>query len=282
MSALRAFSPSLPRRRPATTTGSAPDGSPMLHRLAAEKATGSFLRERGALHLSDGHVIHAESPDTPDLEALLTAGGALSPEEWRQALDEAGPEQRVGRFLVDSGRFPEGALELCHLGALYDAAFFVLGPDGGGPARFRHGVAHWMGAVRPVPVGAVQRETSRRRKLLHEIWPEGEADTEPLVRTRLPLDANVPRRQRAVLEHVDGVCTAADISRLLGRPAFHTLVDVRRLAAAGIVTPARRPPPPPRPPRPPRPDTAPAPPPGTSAGPDVSLLRRLRKALEAL
>jgi len=255
----------------------------MLHRLAAEKATGSFMRERGTLHLADGHVIHAESPETPDLELLLTAGGALSPEQWRQALDAAGPEQRVGRFLVDSGRFPEGALELCHLGALYDAAFFVLAPDGG-PARFRYGAAHWMGAVRPVPVGSVQRETSRRRELLHEIWPEGEADTEPLVRTRRSSGARLPRRQRAVLDHVDGVCTAADIARLLGRPAFHTLVDVRRLAAAGAVAPARRPP---RPSRPgsgtaPRPRGGAAPPPDTSTGPDLSLLRRLRNALEAL
>ncbi|MGW2324950.1 transcriptional regulator [Streptomyces sp. NPDC001700] len=269
----------------------------MLHRLAAEKATGTFMRERGTLHLAGGHVIHAESPETPDLGLLLTAGGALSTEEWRQALAEAGPEQRVGRFLVDSGRFPEGALELCHLGALYDAAFFVLAP-GGGPARFRSGAAHWMGAVRPVPVGAVQREASRRRELLREIWPEGEADTEPLVRTPRALDANVPSRQRAVLDHVDGVCTAADISRLLGRPAFHTLVDVRRLVAAGIVTPTRqaptrqpptrqppaRQPPTRRPPR--RPGPVAAPQPRTAAtsttGPDISLLRRLRNALEGL
>ncbi|MFI0818180.1 transcriptional regulator [Streptomyces sp. NPDC021098] len=275
MSALRSLSSGLPRRRPAITDDTddgAPAGSPMLHRLAAEKATGSFLRERGTLHLSDGHVVHAESPDTPDLEVLLTTGGALSPEEWRHALDEAGPEQRVGRFLVDSGRFPEGALELCHLGALHDAAFFVLGPDGG-PARFRYGPAHWMGTVRPVPVGAVQREAVRRRELLHGIWPEEEADTAPLVRTRLPLDARLPRRQRAVLEHVDGVRTAADIARLLGRPAFHTLVDVRRLAAAGIVTPARRPP---------RPGAVPAPPANAPAGPDLGLLRRLRNALDGL
>jgi hypothetical protein len=272
MIGLRSLSSSLTRRSPAAPGGTAPVGSPMLDRLAAEKATGSFMRERGTLHLSDGHVIYADSPDTPGLEDLLTAGGPLSPETWREALDEAGPEQRVGRFLVDSGRLPKGALELCHLGALYDAAFFVLGP-GGGPARFRYGVAHWMGAVRPVPVDAVQRETVRRRELLHEIWPEAETDSEPLVRTALPPDPGLPRRQRAVLEHVDGVRTASDISRALSRPAFHTLVDVRRLAAAGLVATVRRPP---------RPATVPTRPPGTSAGPDVALLRRLRNALEAL
>ncbi|MEU1570024.1 DUF4388 domain-containing protein [Streptomyces collinus] len=244
----------------------------MLDRLAGEKATGSLMREHGTLYLADGQVIHAESPHTPGLDVLLTAGGALSPEEWSEALTEAGPEQRVGRFLVDSGHFPEGALELCHLGALYDAAFFVLGP-GGGQVRFRHGVAHWLGAVRPVPVDAVQRETARRRELLHEIWPEEETDSQPLVRTRLPLDTRLPWRQCAVLDQVDGARTASDISHALGRPAFHTLVDIRRLAAAGIVAATRRPP---------RPTTAPAGFPGTSAGPDVALLRRIKNALEAL
>ncbi|MPY58474.1 transcriptional regulator [Streptomyces spongiae] len=260
----------MPQRSP--TTDAPPVGSPMLHRLAAEKATGSLMRERGTLYLSDGQVIHAESPDTPGLDVLLTAGGALSPEQWGEALTEAGPQQLVGRFLVDRGHFPEGALELCHLGALYDAAFFVLG-RGGGPARFRYGVAHWMGAVRPVPVDAVQRETSRRREMLNEIWPEDDTDTQPLVQTGLGLDTGLPRRQRAVAELVDGVRTAADISRALGRPAFHTLVDVRRLAAAGIVTAARRPP---------RAANAPTRLPETSAAPDVSLLRRIKNALEAL
>ncbi|GGY30214.1 transcriptional regulator [Streptomyces djakartensis] len=268
MTAVPTLSSDIPRRDP----GTAPSGSPMLDRLVGERATGSLMRERGTLYLADGQVIHAESPYTPGLDVLLTAGGSLSAEEWSQALTAAGPQRRVGRFLVDSGRFPEGALQLCHLGALYDAAFFVLGP-GGGPARFRHGVAHWLGAVRPVPVDAVRRETVRRRELLHEIWPEEETDTQPLVRTRLTLDTPVPRRQRAVLEHVDGTRTASDISHLLGRPAFHTLVDVRRLAAAGIVAAARRPP---------RPAAEPARLPETSDGHDVALLRRIKNALEAL
>ncbi|MEW2395208.1 transcriptional regulator [Streptomyces sp. NPDC046862] len=260
----------MPQRSP--DTEAPPAGSPMLHRLAAEKATGSLMRERGTLYLSGGQVIHAESPDTPGLDVLLTAGGALSPEQWSEALTEAGPNQRVGRFLVERGHFPEGALELCHLGALYDAAFFALGRSGG-PARFRYGVAHWMGAIRPVPVEAVQRESSRRRELLHEIWPEDTTDTQPLVRTRLVPDTVLPRRQRAVLDLVDGVRTAADISRALGRPAFHTLVDIRRLAAGGLVTTAGRPP---------RPVGVPTRLPETSAGPDTALLRRIKNALEAL
>ncbi|MFK4187846.1 transcriptional regulator [Streptomyces sparsogenes] len=270
MTTSRTLSPGTPRSGPAA--GTAPVDSPMLRRLAAEKATGALMRERGTLYLADGQVIYAESPDAPTLDTLLTTGGLLSPEDWCEALTEAGPGQWVGRFLVDRGHFPEGALELCHLSALYDAAFFVLG-TGGGPARFRYGVAHWMGAVRPVPVDAVQRETARRRELLHGIWPEDVTDTQPLVRTRLAPDPGLPRRQHAILERVDGVRTASDVSLALGRPAFHTLVDVRRLAAAGIVTAARRPS---------RPPTAPTRLPETPAGPDIALLRRLKNALEAL
>lgn len=86
----------------------------------------------------------------------------------------------------------------------------------------------------------------------------------------------MPPRQRRVLERVNGVRTATDIAQELGRSAFHTLVDLRRLAAAGLVAAVRE-----------ATDTA-----ATAAGritlpevtadPDVALLRRLRDALEAL
>jgi hypothetical protein len=73
---------------------------------------------------------------------------------------------------------------------------------------------------------------------------------------------------------VDGIRTATDIARELGRPAFHTLVDIRRLAAAGLVTAATahgaRASVPAEPLPPPPPD------------PDIALLKRVRDALEAL
>ncbi|MEV4037115.1 transcriptional regulator [Streptomyces umbrinus] len=283
----------------------------MLSRLAEERATGVLTRERGVLYLVEGQVVHAESPATPGLDVLLTTRGALGSDGWWEAVSEAGAERRVGRFLVDSGRLTAGALELCHLGALYDAAFFTLGPSSG-PARFRYGVAHWIGPVRPVSVDAVERETLRRRDLLHRIWPEPGTDTEPLVRTGRAVDSALPPRQRTVLDQVDGERTASDISLVLGRPGFHTLVDLRRLAAAGIVTPrsptitsgpvaAGSGPDEPGPgssgPDGSRtPQEAPATPLSpvstvvaqaaeaaqASADPDVALLRRLRDALEAL
>ncbi|GGZ28647.1 transcriptional regulator [Streptomyces nitrosporeus] len=249
--------------------------SPMLQRLATERATGALIRDNGTLYLADGQVVHAESPATPGIDVLLTTGGALRSEGWWDAVAQAGARQRVGRYLVDSGRVPGGALELCHLGALYDASFFALAPTRT-PARFRYGVSHWIGPVHPVPVDAVQRETLRRRELLDRIWPDAHTDSAPLAATAQPADVPVPPRQRRVLELVDGVRTAADIARELGRSAFHILVDLRRLAAAGLVETVRL--------------TSPghasgAGPitlPEVTADPDVALLRRLRDALEAL
>ncbi|NEB77151.1 transcriptional regulator [Streptomyces sp. SID14478] len=254
-------------------TGAAPAVSPMLGRLAEEGATGALIREHGTLYLQDGRVVHAESPATPGMDVLLTTGGALGADRWWEAVDKAGALQRVGRYLVEQGRLSDGALELCHLGAVFDAAYFTLAPSSG-PTRFRYGVSHWFGTVRPVPVAAVERETLRRRELLQRIWPEPDTDTAPL--SRAPdQDLPVPRRRRRVLDLVDGARTASQIALALGRPAFHTLVDLRRLAAGGLVTTA-----------PPQPATT-TPVPEWVAhtavdDPDVALLRRLRAALEAL
>ncbi|EKX62496.1 hypothetical protein Sipo8835_43390 [Streptomyces ipomoeae] len=263
--------------------------SPMLNRLAAERATGVLLRECGALYLADGEVVHAESPRSPGLDVLLTTGGMLDRDGWREAVDTAGAGLRVGRFLVDSGRVTRGALELCHAGALFDAAYFVLGPSRA-PASFRYGAAHWLGPIRPVPVATVEREALRRRDLLHRIWPDPATDDAPLIRAADLTAPPVPARQEAVLGQVNGFRTAADISLTLGRPTFHTLVAVRRLAAAGLIATAPR-----------GGDEASSPIHGeassptrgeaasraqqwplTVTDPDIALLQRLRDALEAL
>ncbi len=85
----------------------------------------------------------------------------------------------------------------------------------------------------------------------------------------------VTPRQRTLLGQADGVRTPADLAWVLGRPAFHTLLDVRRLAAAGLVETPHSPPPPP-PAADPLPDWM-----TQAQSPDVALLRRLRDALEA-
>ncbi|MBD3002932.1 MULTISPECIES: transcriptional regulator [unclassified Streptomyces] len=275
---------SLPHR-----TGARTGHAPSLAGLAAERASGALLCDAGTVYLRDGQVVHAESPVAPGIEVLLTTGGRLTADSWREAVGRAGRAGGVGRFLVDSGRLSDAELEICHLGALFDAAYFALG-HGSGPRGFRRGAAHWLGPVRPVGAVAVERETRRRGKLLAALWPYPQVDTEPVV-LRRP-DGRAPAvtpRQRAVLALADGVRTPARIARELGRPAFHTLIDIRRLAAAGHVAT-------PRPTRPEHPDRSgpparyaasapPAPDRGPGAvvftDPDIDLLRRLRDALEA-
>ncbi|MFD7980490.1 transcriptional regulator [Streptomyces sp. NPDC059071] len=258
-----------------TATATATPVSPMLTRLAAEKATGALLRDHGTLYLVDGRVVHAESPDSPGVDVLLTAAGRLPREGWDEAVDRAGARGAVGRFLVDSGRLHDGELEICHLGAVFDAAFFALAPASG-PTRFRYGVGHWFGTVRPVDTGAVERETLRRRELLDSVWPYPAVDRAPVVPRPAAPGQPVGARGRALLASADGVRTPADLARLLGRPAFHTLLDVRRLAAAGLVETPHEAPPPAPPSVPAWVGEAVATP-----DPDIALLRRLRDALEA-
>ncbi|WP_086728256.1 hypothetical protein [Streptomyces carpinensis] len=212
--------------------------SPMLTRLAAEKASGVLVRERGTLYLAEGRVVHAESPLAPGLDTLLTAYGTLTAEAWRDAVARAGDRHGAAQLLLSGGQLAEGALQLCHLGALYDAAYFALAPSSA-PGRFRYGVAHRLGPVLPVPVAALERETLRRRDLLHSIWPDPRADSAPLARTRTTAVPKLTVRQQILLERIDGTRTAADLARELGRQAFHTLVDVRRLASAGLVAPLK-------------------------------------------
>ncbi|RSS39706.1 transcriptional regulator, partial [Streptomyces sp. WAC05858] len=275
---------SMPRR-----AGGRAGHTPSLTGLAAERASGALLCDAGTVYLRDGQVVHAESPVAPGIEVLLTIGGRLTADSWREAVGRTGPDGGVGRFLVDSGRLSDAELEICHLGALFDAAYFALG-HGSGPRGFQRGAAHWLGPVRAVGAAAVERETRRRGELLDSLWPYPQVDTEPVV-LRRP-DGRAPAvtsRQRAVLALADGVRTPARIARELGRPAFHTLIDIRRLAAAGHVATPRpaRPGPPGRPDlsarsgacAPPAPDRGPAA--AAFTDPDIDLLRRLRDALEA-
>ncbi|MCY0919206.1 MULTISPECIES: transcriptional regulator [unclassified Streptomyces] len=248
--------------------------SPLLTRLAAERATGALLRDRGTLFLEDGRVVHAESPSTPGLEVLLTTGGGLAPERWNDAVNQAGARRQVARYLVDSGGLAGGELEICHLAAIFDAAFFALSP-GSGPSRFRRGATHWIGSVRSVPAAAVERETRRRRELLDAVWPYPLLDTAPVIPRQAAPGQTITARQRLLLHQADGRRTPADLAWVLGRPAFHTLLDVRRLAAAGLVETPHAPAPIPMA-ETPLPDWM-----TQAQSPDVALLRRLRDALEA-
>ncbi|SCF88356.1 hypothetical protein GA0115256_127850 [Streptomyces sp. DconLS] len=155
--------------------------SPMLNRLAEERATGVLVREHGTLHLAEGRVVHAESPLAPGLDVLLTAHGTLATAAWQRAAAAAEGPLRAAELLLESGLLPAGALELCHLDALYDAGYFALAPSST-PGRFHYDGAPRTGTLPSVPVVALERETLRRRLQLHRLWPEPAADTAPLIR----------------------------------------------------------------------------------------------------
>ncbi|MFC9327507.1 hypothetical protein [Kitasatospora sp. NPDC057015] len=227
-----------------------------IERLAENRATGALHGEAGTVHLSDGWVVNVESDLTPGLAKLLTVCGRIPSEVWQETVRTSGPDCRVGRTLLEQGRLTRGELEICHLEALYDAAFFVL------CARstmtwFEPGARHWLGPVRRVSARTLRRESVRRRDVLERIWPWPQLDSSPVVpvpaaaavapaavpaapaghrggaaRTRVP---RPNRRQRELLAHADGRRTPGDLARLLGRSAFGTAADVRRLAAAGLV-----------------------------------------------
>ncbi|MGV9270941.1 hypothetical protein ACWDRR_40615 [Kitasatospora sp. NPDC003701] len=272
-------------------------------RLAEERVTGVLHGPAGAVYFADGLVVHAESDRSPDLAALLTACGRITREVWQDTVRTFGPQCRVGGALVEQGSVTRGELEICHLGALFDAAFFVLdgagaaawtaaawasgvsqaaesvgaagpagvaGPvgavGGGGPSSagcwaFEPGVRHWLGPVSAVSAFRLCREVDRRRRLLERIWPWPQLDTAPVrpvaggaAETTEATDArgiraaavrtvrrrHPSRHQRELLDQADGRRTPAELARLLGRSAFATTADIRRLAAAGLLaTPGR-------------------------------------------
>lgn len=291
-----------------------------LERLADTRATGVLQSAGGAVYLLDGAVVHAESDQSVGVVPLLAGCGRIPLEAWHESVRAYGPEHRVARMLVAQKLVSQGELELCHLVALYDAAFFAL-TAWCTATSFVPGVAHWLGPLGSVNARRLRREAVRRRDLLERAWPCPQVDAAPVVPivSGLPARRALGRRQHELLDHADGRRTPADLARLLGRSAFETLLEVRRLAAGGLVatppdTPGasvgpprtasglhRRTPgaqlPVPGPPPPPGPPTSPGAPPAlprrrsaaahppsadhSATDPDIALLTRVRTLLEA-
>ncbi|MEV7465741.1 hypothetical protein AB0O20_04380 [Streptomyces kronopolitis] len=266
----------------------------LLDRFAAERVTGALSGPHGCFYFLDGAVYCIESTAAPGLGSRLTAAGKLPPQGWEHAAEAAGERRTGGRFLVEEGWLTQGELEICHLAALLDAAFFALElpPEA---ASFTPGTAHWLGVIRPVSITALQQATARRRALLDRLQPWAAADTSPVIPAGTPVPAATTRRQRRLLDRADGRHTPYELARLLGESAFATLLDIRLLAAAGLVLVP--PPPAPLPRRrpgacldaPPVPATAPHPAPAPqrsvpdifdTTDPNIALLVRLRTALE--
>ncbi|GAA4713335.1 DUF4388 domain-containing protein [Phytohabitans rumicis] len=282
-----------------------------LTQLAGARETGALHVEGepgGTVYLTAGWVSYVDSPAAPGVGDLLTASGRVPAPVWQAATANG---RDVGAQLVAAGHLTQGELELCVLGAIYDAAFFVLNPA---PAkvRFEPGETHWLGPVCQVDAAVLGRELTRRRRLLDEAHPQSDVDADP-VRTisRAPAPRLVlTAPQWELIVHCDGQRTAADLARLLGRAAYTTVLELRRLAAAGLVSANGHAEPPASPPErkpaaasrrtvpatssrpmqaearlPRRTPAVPAGPPPVEAGldgPDESTLTRIRSGLEAL
>ncbi|MCK7626340.1 hypothetical protein MUU72_25090 [Streptomyces sp. RS10V-4] len=264
-----------------------------LDRYAAERATGALRGPAGCVYLHQGAVYCVECPAAPGPGTRLAAAGRLAPECWRHAEEAAGADRQGARFLVGRGWLTRGELELCQLTAMLDAACFVL-PPAPGSVSFAPGEAHWLGVVRPVGAGALLAAVARRRAQLDRLGAWAAADGAPVVPVPpAPGGRPLTGRQRWLLAHADGRRTPGQLAHALGRSAFLTVLEVRRLAAAGRVRlpapaalPRRRPGAFRDGPRaadaPPGPTAWHLPDPGVlaTADPDAALLVRLRTALE--
>lgn len=212
-----------------------------LRELAALSATGALHLEGApavVVYLRDGQVCQIDAGAVPGIGQLLTASGRVSDDVWQSVLTVGAPAGRVGALLVEQGYLSQGELELCANAALFDAAFFALNAEPTS-VRFAAGQTSWFGGVLRVDVERLIRETARRRELLAAALPSGVFDQAPVVPVaRMPRDQIVLDGLRwELLVHADGHRTPVELAGLLGRSAFATLLEVRRLAAVGLLQP---------------------------------------------
>jgi hypothetical protein len=211
----------------------------LLTQAAGERQTGALVvggHPGGTVYLLEGAVTYAESPAAPGVGELLTASGRLAGRTWQAALDAGTAQARVGQLLLDQGHLTQGELELCVLGAIYDAGYFALSPASA-PVDFLDGATHWLGPVVRVDPAAVNREARRRARLLDEIHPHPQVDTAPVIPVpRPPIErVTLTAAQWELLVHADGQRTPADLAQLLGRAGYATIQELRRLAALGLI-----------------------------------------------
>jgi hypothetical protein len=202
----------------------------LLTQVAGERQTGALVvggHPGGTVYLIEGKVTYAESP---------AASGRLAGRTWQAALDAGTSRARVGELLLAQGHLTQGELELCVLGAIYDAAYFALAPAAA-PVDFLDGATHWLGPVVRVDAAAVNREARRRARLLDEIFPDARVDAEPVIpASRPPVErVTLTAAQWELLVSADGQRTPADLAQLLGRAGYSTIQELRKLAALGLL-----------------------------------------------
>ena len=211
----------------------------LLTQAAGEGRTGALVvggQPGGTVYLLEGRVTYAESAAAPGVGELLTASGRLAARTWQAALDAGTSRAQVGQLLLEQGHLTQGELELCVLGATYDAGYFALSPTSA-PVDFLDGATHWLGPIVRVDPAAVTREARRRARLLDEIHPNAQLDTAAVIPVpRPPVErVTLTAAQWELLVHADGQRTPADLAQLLGRAGYATIQELRRLAALGLI-----------------------------------------------
>ncbi|MFF4621899.1 hypothetical protein [Nonomuraea jabiensis] len=206
----------------------------LLAGLARERSTGALrLGRNGTIFLHDGRVTYMECAQTPGVERLLTARGRMTEAALRGLQADGGCAR-----LLEEGTLTPGELQFAVLGAVLDAAFFLL-PISGTRPKFRPGERHWLGGQWFFDVAGLVRECARRRAHLADIWPSAEVDTLPVRPVPwLPgHGVTLTRVQWEVIVGADHKATPLELAKQLGRSGYSVLVAVRRLAATGLLAP---------------------------------------------
>lgn len=206
-----------------------------LEQLAGLGATGALTvvgEPGGVIFIREGLVNGAESPAAPSVDRLLTAAEVVDERVWETI------PSRPARALVEGGHVTAAEIELCAIGALYDAAFFVLSTEKA-ELRFAPDIEHWLGAECTVTADQLCDHVVRQRRILDEVHPSDVTDTaavRPVLRPGLDR-VLLSGLQWEIVLHADGRRTPQELAGLLGRAAYAVTLDVRRLAAAGLVLP---------------------------------------------
>ncbi|WP_327008812.1 hypothetical protein OHA72_17085 [Dactylosporangium sp. NBC_01737] len=210
-----------------------------LAQLAALGVTGALTvvgEPGGVIFIRDGLVNGVESPAAPSVDRLLTAAGLVEERVWETI------PSRPARALVEGGHVSATGIELCALNALYDAAYFVLSTERA-ELRFAPDIEHWLGADCTVTADQLCDHVVRQRHILDEVHPSDVTDTaavRPVLRPGLDR-VLVSGLQWEIVLHADGHRTPLELAGLLGRSAYAVTLDVRRLAAAGLLEPPEPP-----------------------------------------
>jgi hypothetical protein len=196
---------------------------------------------RGTVYLTAGRITYAECPSACGVHRLLTASGRLSTEDWRAALASGKAGGRVGEALIEQGLLAPVELEVAVLSALYGAAYFLL--DERSEVHLEVGARHPLGPVVALDLATVSAEVDRRHRALLEVWSDSTVDTATVVPTRrLPGHrVALSALQWEIVANADRRRTPIDLARVLGRDTYALLLEVRRLASAGLVEPGRQP-----------------------------------------